>query len=104
MYMLMSSHSNVSKAPTAVATSGPTDAERLDDLGTILKQQGIITEYSLSSWNDSLDVTISSVLPEEARTVAETVCAGTAGWKRSYDFRVFILTSGDRPAAVCRLS
>jgi hypothetical protein len=73
-----------------------------------LKKDGLITHYEISGWDGALDVTISSLLPGDAREAAEGTCAATqqlfAGrWQRAWELRVFILTSNDRPAAVCKL-
>lgn len=74
-------------------------------LGKTAVESGIATEYATSVWNRSLDVTIPSLLPNDAQQVADAIC-GKAGqtfvWNEHYTVRVF-LPIGDRPAASCQI-
>lgn len=92
----------------AAVEQKPSDINRLNALGTTLVNTGAATEYDIAVWSGALDVTISSLLPGEARAIAEGVCTASqeqfgGQWERAWQLRIFILTSSDSPAAVCRL-
>lgn len=72
-------------------------------MGEAAVESGIATSYSLSAWNRSLDINIGSMLPGDARTVANVACATfrKAGIEFYTTVRVFLVV-GDRPAAVCQ--
>lgn len=76
---------------------------RLRAAGELFKSEGLATEVSISGWNQKLDITVASLQPEDARSVAMTLCAALhgkvpPGWSvRAY------LPVGDRPAATCNI-
>jgi hypothetical protein len=91
---------------TVVNPSRPSDVAVMERLGSTAVRMGYATQYRVS-WGGALELTISSLLPGDARMVADAVCGGSRaanwGWKQPRELRVFILTSSDRPAAVCTL-
>ena len=87
--------SNVSAPPAD-------DVENAYRLGELAVGTGLAVEYDVSGWNRRLDLSISSLLPGDARNIATALC-GTARegrWDQPWTVRVF-LAVGDRPAAVC---
>lgn len=79
------------------------DVENAFTLGEMGRLSGIATDYDVSGWHRRLDVYISSVLPGDAREVAEALCqVGTDRfeWERPWEVRVFLVV-GERPAATC---
>ena len=75
------------------------DYDRADTLGRAIVDTGYATEYRVGV--RTLNLTISSLLPGDARAIATAMCQagaqqGLAGWR----VRVF-LPVGDRPAAAC---
>ena len=85
------------------STAENLDVPRLDNLGKSAVSQGFATEYEVSGWGQTLDLTISSLLPGDARTLAVAVCeaARVQGLHRGWTVRVFLPMGGDRPAATC---
>jgi hypothetical protein len=95
------------KAAPAAVERTPTASEILRNVGEVALSQGLATTYDVSVWDHALDLHISSLLPGDARFVSEGFCGAVRnsgnpilhGWQ----IRVFILTSDNTPAAVCRL-
>ena len=97
--------SNVTTPTRVGGSSAPRgdDLENARRLGELAVRTGLAVEYDVSGWNRRLDLSISSLLPGDARNIATAVC-GTARegrWDQPWTVRVF-LAVGDRPAAVCR--
>jgi hypothetical protein len=91
---------------TVVNPVHASDIAVMDNLGRTAVTMGYATHYRVS-WGGTLELTISSLLPGDARMIADAVCGGSRAANRAWDqpreLRVFILTSSDRPAAVCTL-
>jgi hypothetical protein len=91
---------------TVVNPKRASDVDVMDNLGRTAVAMGYATHYRVS-WGGALELTISSLLPGDARMIADAVCGGSHAANRAWDqpreLRVFILTSSDRPAAVCTL-
>lgn len=81
----------------------PGDTDKLNDLGAIMKTKGVVTAYELRIWGGTFDLTISSLLPGEARQIAALACdlLRKQGLERAWEVRVFLPTGGERPAATC---
>jgi len=79
------------------------DVENAYTIGQLAVSSGVAVEYDVSGWGQEIDITISSILPGDARLVADELCkvARQLDWSYSWSIRVF-LTVGERPAAVCR--
>ena len=90
------------RTPVA-ATTTDVDAQWLAALSEIAVATGVAAEYEVSNWGSTLDVTISSLLPGDARELAQMLCHEArehdvdSGWT----VRVFLPMGGDRPAATC---
>lgn len=85
------------------ATARADDVTNAYQLGETAKQSGVAVDYSISGWNRYVDFNISSVLPGDARSVADAICqlAETKQtWKDAWTVRVFLVV-GTRPAAEC---
>jgi hypothetical protein len=83
--------------------SSADDVNNAYALGDAAVKSGLAVEYEVSGWHSRLDVNISSLLPGDARTVANALCTiarQKQTWQRPWTVRVF-LTVGDRPAATC---
>ncbi len=79
------------------------DFDRAYNVGEGMKRQGFFTEYSVSGWGPSFEATISSLLPGEARQVAQSICESfRTNMQKSWEVRVFLANSGSRPAATCQ--
>ncbi|MCH8347824.1 MAG: hypothetical protein IH901_04925 [Proteobacteria bacterium] len=80
------------------------DVDNAFAIGEVAVASGVAVEYDISGWNQAIDITISSILPGDARLVADELCkvARQLDWSTSWSIRVF-LTIGDRPAAICRI-
>lgn len=79
------------------------DVENAYKLGEAIKRAGFATEYDVSGWGSELDIHISSVLPGDARDVANATCQfgrENMVWQSPWTVRVFLVV-GDRPAATC---
>jgi hypothetical protein len=79
------------------------DVSRIYRLGEAAVRGGLATEYRVSGWGQTLDLTISSLLPGDARAIAAGVCAAAQKdtWSDHWTVRVFLPIGGDRPAATC---
>lgn len=80
------------------------DIEQIYALGKVAKELGAV-EYDVSGWHSRLDITISSVLPGDARRFLAGTCEELErkfSWESNWTVRVF-LTVGDRPAAQCEI-
>ena len=94
------SSSNTSQVATAY--------DKAYRVGSALQGHNIVTSFTAG--RKSLDLSIGSMLPGDARTVASVVCSedwrqrlGHAGFPADpVQVRVFLVV-GDRPAAVCTL-
>lgn len=92
-------------AMLVIATAGSAradDVENVYRLGEAAKAAGLAVGYSVSGWNQYLDINISSMLPGDAREVASGMCqyAHKQTWQRPWTIRVFLVV-GERPAASC---
>ena len=61
------------RTPVA-ATTTDVDARWLTALSEIAVGTGIAAEYDVDDWGHTLDVTISSLLPGDARELAQMLC------------------------------
>lgn len=89
-----------------VATSAVALADDVDNvyrLGEALKNAGVATDYDVSGWGATLDVHIGSMLPGDARSVANGACEfgrQNMKWQKPWTVQVFLVV-GERPAATC---
>jgi hypothetical protein len=62
--------------PLAFASSPERDedANALRDVGRVMQRQGVITNYSIAVWTDSLDMTLATPDTSEAAIVAYQIC------------------------------
>ena len=51
------------------------DANVLRDVGRHMQTQGVISNYSIAAWSDSLDMTLATPDTSEAAIVAYQVCS-----------------------------
>jgi hypothetical protein len=85
------------------------DWRQAEAIGAGLKEKGLIVGYSVSS--HELNLNISSMLPGDARTYADTICGHEFQsrlpdfhWDREHPWTLHVfLIVGDRPAAECTL-
>ena len=91
---------------TTTTYSSPSNLDMIRIIGKSTVQTGYATEYDVGVMGSYLDFTISSLLPGDARFVAETAC-GVARLKgltaTGWTVRVFLPIGGDRPAATCAI-
>jgi hypothetical protein len=78
------------------------DVEQAFKMGEAAKNAGIAIDYSVSGWHSYIDLNISSMLPGDARDVADSGCilARSLRWEHPWTIRVFLVV-GERPAAQC---
>jgi hypothetical protein len=62
--------------PFAFASSAERDedANALRGVGRVMQRQGVITNYSIAVWTDSLDMTLATPDTSEAAIVAYQIC------------------------------
>jgi hypothetical protein len=79
------------------------DVDNVYRLGDAAKKAGLANDFKVSGWSKNLDLFIGSMLPGDARAVADGVCqaARQMRWERPWNVRVFLVV-GDRPAAACQ--
>jgi hypothetical protein len=87
---------------SAEVASRPAFTDMLTRIGETAVNMGLATDYRIS-WGGDLELTVSSLLPGDARAVANAICGNPYGIEPRHQLKVFILTSSDRPAAVCDL-
>jgi hypothetical protein len=51
------------------------DSNALRDVGRLMQTQGVISNYSIAGWTDSLDMTLATPDTSEAAIVAYQVCS-----------------------------
>jgi hypothetical protein len=63
--------------PFAFASNGvrDEDANALRDVGRLVQTQGVVSNYSIAVWTDSLDMTLATSDTSEAAIVAYQVCS-----------------------------
>jgi hypothetical protein len=63
--------------PFAFASSAERDddANALRDVGRLVQTQGVVSNYSIAVWTDSLDMTLATSDTSEAAIVAYQVCS-----------------------------
>jgi hypothetical protein len=78
------------------------DVDTIYRIGQVVKDKGAATDFSVSGWNHYLDVNIGSMLPGDARDLADAMCGAARGLslKAQWTVRVFLVV-GQRPAATC---
>jgi hypothetical protein len=85
--------------------AGADDINRAHVLGTAAVDTGHAVEYEVSiACGRCLNLTISSVLPGDAREIASGMCqAGRQmGFIDAWTIRVFLASGSSRPAAACK--
>jgi hypothetical protein len=78
------------------------DANALRDVGRLLQTQGVITNYSIAVWTDSLDMTLAMPDTSEAAIVAYQVCSENKIPLR-YQWIVRIYLDDGHKAAECEM-
>jgi hypothetical protein len=78
------------------------DANALRDVGRLMQTQGVVTNYSIAIWTDSLDMTLAIPDTSEAAIVAYQVCSENKIPLR-HQWIVRIYLDNGRKAAECEI-
>lgn len=76
------------------------DIEQLQRIGDAFVAGGVATESDVSGWHQALRLTISSMLPGEARDIAQAICGRKLGLSKPWAIEVYLVV-GERPAGKC---
>jgi hypothetical protein len=78
------------------------DANALRDVGRVMQSRGVITNYSIAVWTDSLDMTLATPDTSEAAIVAYQVCSeGKTPLRHQWIVRIYL--EDGRKAAECEI-
>ena len=86
----------------AISPERDEDANALRDVGRLMQTQGVITNYSIAIWTDSLDMTLAIPDTSEAAIVAYQVCSENKIPLRHH-WIVRIYLDNGRKAAECEI-
>ena len=78
------------------------DANALRGVGRVMQSQGVITNYSIAVWTDSLDMTLATPDTSEAAIVAYQVCSEHKIPLR-HQWMVRIYLDGSHKVAECEI-
>jgi hypothetical protein len=78
------------------------DANALREVGRLMQTQGVVTNYSIAGWTDSLDMTLATPDTSEAAIAAYQICSERKiPLRRQWNVRIY-LEDGHK-AAECEM-